>query len=152
MPIQWRDALNVGHPMVDSDHRHLVDLINSFEQAIQGEIDHKAIARILLGLFDYTGEHFEREEKLQLTIRYPFNESHRRAHRDVLRELNEILERYGNEKDLATRDKMVRGMVDFLRNWLINHIIESDLRMKPYIADYLRQQRAKRHKSEVKGE
>ena len=92
MTIAWRDAMNTGDPTIDADHRHLVDLINAFEAAMSGShIDHKRIARVLLGLVEYTGEHFKREEDIQLAVRYPYHDSHRRSHRDVLKKLSLIV-------------------------------------------------------------
>ena len=133
MSIAWRDAMCVGEPMVDDDHKHLVDLINAFELAIAGNIDHKKIARVLLGLVDYTGEHFAREEQLQLAIRYPYHESHRRSHRDVLKKLSDIVTEYSLAPPGPARDRMVRDLATFLKEWLVDHIIQSDLRMKPYV-------------------
>jgi len=133
MSIAWRDAMCVGEPTVDDDHKHLVDLINAFEVAIAGAIDHKKIARVLLGLVDYTGEHFAREEQLQLAIRYPYHESHRRSHRDVLKKLSDIVTEYSLAPAGPARDRMVRDLANFLKEWLVDHIIQSDLRMKPYV-------------------
>lgn len=133
MSIVWRDAMCVGDPTVDGDHKHLVDLINAFEVAISGAIDHKKVARVLLGLLEYTGAHFAREEELQLAIRYPYHESHRRAHRDVLKKLSGIVAEYTRTPEGPGRDRMVRDLTQFLKAWLVDHIIQSDLRMKPYV-------------------
>lgn len=132
MSIEWRDALCVGEPQIDSDHKHLVQLINDFEVAITGHIDHKRIATVLLGLVDYTGQHFTREEEIQLKIRYPFVESHRKQHRDVLKKLGAVLQEY-TESHGDNRDKLIRDLTNFLKTWLVDHIIESDLRMRPYV-------------------
>lgn len=132
MSIAWREAMCVGEETVDADHKHLVDLINAFEVAISSQIDHKKVARVLLGLVEYTGEHFAREEELQLSIRYPYYESHRRAHRDVLKKLSDIVTEYSRAPDYV-RDSMVRSLANFLKEWLVDHIIQSDLRMKPYV-------------------
>jgi hemerythrin len=134
MSVAWREAMNTGDPTIDADHRHLVDLINTFEAALAGaSIDHKRIARVLLGLVEYTGEHFKREEEIQLLVRYPYHESHRHSHRDVLKKLSAIVAEYVKAPDGPDRDAMVRGLGNFLREWLVDHIIQSDLRMKPYI-------------------
>jgi len=135
MTIAWREAMNVGDPTIDADHRHLVDMINVFEAAITGTIDHKKVARVLLGLVEYTGAHFKREEDIQLKIRYPYHDSHRHGHRDVLKQLTGIVQAY----TMATgprRDEMIRGLGKFLREWLVDHIIQSDLRMRPYVLKY----------------
>lgn len=134
MSIAWRDAMNTGDPTIDADHRHLVDLINTFEAAITGvDIDHKRVARVLLGLVEYTGQHFFREEQIQLAIRYPYHDSHRRSHRDVLKKLQLIVGEYTKSPDGPERDRMALDLAAFLREWLVDHIIQSDLRMQPYI-------------------
>jgi hemerythrin len=140
MSITWREAMSVGEAVIDDDHRHLVDLINNFEIAVSGVINHKRIARVLLGLVEYTGEHFAREEDLQLKIRYPFHESHRRSHRDVLKKLSEFVEVYTATPDGPKRDRMVVDLGVFLKEWLVDHIIQSDLRMKPYVQAWRDQQ------------
>lgn len=135
MTVEWRDAMNVGDDVIDSDHRHLVDMINDFEKAVAGQIDHKKLGRVLMGLVEYTGEHFKREEDIQLRVGYPYFESHRRSHRDVLKQLVEFVQKYTQARG-HLRDDMVRGLGKFLREWLLDHIIQSDLRMKPYILKY----------------
>ncbi|HSV30025.1 MAG TPA: hemerythrin family protein [Candidatus Omnitrophota bacterium] len=133
MSIAWRDAMDVGEPSIDADHKHLVAMINEFEAAISGRIDHRGVAVILLKLFEYTAEHFTREEEIQLRVRYPYFESHRRSHRDVLKKLTDLVQTY-TKAEGAVRDNMIRTMAGFLKEWLVDHIIQSDLRMKPYIA------------------
>jgi len=132
MSIAWREAMCVGDSTIDGDHKHLVDMINEFESAISGHIDHRKVAHVLLGLVEYTGQHFAREEEIQLKIRYPFSESHRRQHRDVLKKLSVVLAEYTASHG-EIRDTMIRSMTDFLKEWLVDHIIESDLRMRPYV-------------------
>jgi hemerythrin len=132
MSIAWREAMCVGDPTIDDDHKHLVDMINEFEVAISGHIEHKKVAHVLLGLVEYTGQHFTREEEIQLKIRYPYAESHRRQHRDVLKKLSVVLAEYTASHG-EIRDTMIRNMSRFLKEWLVDHIIESDLRMRPYV-------------------
>lgn len=152
MTITWRDAMNTGDPTIDADHQHLVDLINNFETAISGgHIDHKRVARVLLGLVEYTGEHFKREEDIQLAARYPYHDSHRRSHRDVLKKLSLIVGEYTKTPNSPERDRMVRDLAGFLKEWLVDHIIQSDLRMKPYIQQMQAQKAlAEKHRREAR--
>ncbi|MBR9972638.1 bacteriohemerythrin [Magnetospirillum sulfuroxidans] len=152
MSIAWREAMNTGDPTIDADHRHLVDLINAFEAAMSGgHIEHKRVARVLLGLVEYTGEHFKREEDIQLAIRYPYYDSHRRSHRDVLKKLSLIVGEYTKTADGPDRDRMVRDLAGFLKEWLVDHIIQSDLRMRPYIQQMQAQKLlAEKHRREAR--
>ncbi|CAA7623001.1 conserved hypothetical protein [Magnetospirillum sp. LM-5] len=140
MSIAWRDAMSVGDAAIDADHRHLIELINSFEAAVTAEIDHKRVARVLLALMDYTAEHFAREEALQKEVRYPYADCHRRAHRDLLTRLTGIVQAYGAQAPGPARDHILRGLSDFLKEWLVSHVIESDLGMKPHVITLRRHQ------------
>lgn len=150
MSIAWREAMSVGEPSVDADHKHLIQLINQFEAAIAGRIDHKMVAAILLSLFEYTAEHFKREEDIQLKVRYPYYDSHRRSHRDVLKKLTTLVQDY-TLADGAERDRMIRSMAGFLKEWLVDHIIQSDLRMRPYIQKFQQQaaESSRRHRDAI---
>jgi len=141
MSIEWRQSMCVGEATIDEDHKHLVDLINDFEKAIVGKIDHRRLAKVLLGLIDYTGEHFTREEELQLKVRYPYYDSHRKQHRDVLKKLQQVIQEY-IDADEHNQDRMIRDMTNFLKEWLVDHIIVSDLRMRPYVAKMAESEKA----------
>lgn len=138
--------MSVGDPVVDADHKHLIELINDFELASTGTINHRNVARVLLGLVEYAAEHFGREEELQVFIHYPYHDSHKEGHRQVLRKLKTIVQQY-TALDGDHRDEIMRGLAGFLREWLVDHIIESDLRMKPYVIKMMgdRSQSEKRH-------
>lgn len=137
MPVVWRDAMNVGHPIVDDDHRHLVDLLNQCEVALGPPVNHRAVARILMALHVYTVEHFAREERLQLDIKFNYARAHKLAHNDLLATLAGMMEKYGTEAEPTQRDALANGAAEFLRNWLVEHIIGADLHMRPYIEKYL---------------
>lgn len=140
MSIEWREAMAVGVESIDDDHKHLVELINQFEVAIaEGETKNKSLSRVILGLVEYTSEHFAREEALQLEIRYPYYDSHKKAHRELLKKLAELVAQYVSCHDIPKREKLIRGLADFLKEWLVEHIIQSDLRMKPYFVQYNRE-------------
>ena len=49
------------------------------------------------------------------------------------RALSEIVAEYTKTTEGPTRDRMVRDLTTFLKEWLVDHIIQSDLRMKPYV-------------------
>jgi len=35
MALVWRDQLSVGNNVIDSDHKHLIEIINKVEQSLQ---------------------------------------------------------------------------------------------------------------------
>jgi hemerythrin len=81
--------------------------------------------------------------QIQLAIRYPYHDSHRRSHRDVLKQLPGIVRDYTLTADGPGRDGMIRQLSGFR---LVDHIIQSDLRVKPYVLQMQRMQAETEHK------
>ncbi len=92
MLIVWRDQMSVDGGLIDQDHRVLIGIINDFSATQPTPAAIPALQAILAKLDRYTQIHFEREEKLQRSIIYPFHDAHRRAHKDLIRQLSEVRE------------------------------------------------------------
>ena len=125
--IKWRDAMAVGHADIDADHKHLIDLINLFETGRDDNVE-----ATLFELVRYTAYHFQREEKLQMTLGFPLAAPHKQSHEHLLAEANALLRRW--ESSPGEQHRALMGEIaPFLRGWLIDHIINEDLLMKPFI-------------------
>lgn len=128
MPIEWSDLLSVGHDTIDADHRHLIGLLNEFEASR----DVAQAEATLRKLFVYAKTHFEREEAVQLACDYPHYEEHRQEHRILVERLNKIIRTHFKPKN---RDKpeIIEQVHRLLHQWVVRHVIDSDLKMKPYV-------------------
>lgn len=138
MLIVWRDQMSVDGGLIDQDHRVLIGIINEFGATPVTPEAIPALERILAKLDRYTQIHFEREEKLQRAVIYPFHEAHRRSHMDLIRQLSEVRDELKAKSATKGTDDIVNAharMGNFLHHWLVDHIIEADLRMKPYTAE-----------------
>ena len=132
MAIQWRDSMSVSNNIIDQDHKHLIDLINQMEQVLDNPDDKKPILDTLAYLKLYTVEHFNREEILQLKIRYPETNKHKQIHHTIVKELDETIVSLKNQSGPANADE-ITGL---LHSWLINHVLQEDLPLKPYFAKF----------------
>lgn len=141
MSIAWGSAMTVGDESIDADHRRLVALINDFEAAVAGPAEHRRVVTVLLALVEHTADHFRREEEIQYRVRYPYCESHRRTHREVLDRLTSLTQDYTRAGGRA-HDEMIGAVAGFLNECLAGHILQSDLRMKPYVQAWKRQMTA----------
>lgn len=133
MSIAWDEALAVGDPIIDSDHRRMIELIAELEAAGRAEIDCAGIGRTLRALTDLCREHFAREEALQRAVGFPETEAHRTAHHMLLKRLEAVLAHYGDGCD-EVRAGIVRTLGDSLATWLVSHIVNNDMEFKPYVA------------------
>jgi len=121
--------------LIDDDHRHLIDLVNSFQghderggPALSQAVD------CLNALKFYAETHFTREERLQALVSYPEHRDQQAEHREIMGVLDDLIwraEHTVTDGDIAT---IVEHLAQLLRRWLLNHIIAHDLRMKPYAA------------------
>lgn len=117
----WIEAdYTVGLRRFDEEHRRLAELLNQLHVAMVERRD-RSLAHELLGRFQKEARiHFESEEAALKETGYPDQEAHFAGHTDLLQELRELEQRYlgGSLSALV--------MLDFLKNWLVQHIKVSD--------------------------
>ena len=120
--IKWTAEFDTGHPEVDAQHRHLVDIINRFHDALQRGNGSRIMNGILNDLIGYTQEHFADEERIMAAAGYTGLQTHQAQHRQLLQKI----ERF--QYDFNSKGKRVSKDVDqFLKYWLTNHILQDDL-------------------------
>jgi hemerythrin len=97
--IVWKDAMSVGNDALDDDHIVVASLINHIDDAKQSGTDEHAVGRILRVLVDHAFAHFAREEALLEQRGYPRLAEHKREHRLVEEQLQELCEAYARTAD-----------------------------------------------------
>lgn len=118
-----------GIELIDKEHTRLFELAEETYEVLQDEFSQDKAVRIthlVSELINYTRTHFSHEEAYQKSINYPYIAEHAAQHRqfeDSLAslDLDEI------ENDLEGQNEMVQNLLDFLNNWLINHILKVDM-------------------------
>ncbi|RLJ17924.1 hypothetical protein DJ030_13030 [bacterium endosymbiont of Escarpia laminata] len=120
--------MSVGNPLIDQDHKIIVKLINQIHHQIGAVEDRKALGSALNTLIDYTLYHFSREERVMMACRYPSFENHKRQHEKLTDQVADIAHRFFEKKDDIVQDELL----DFLKNWLIDHILKQDIGFRPY--------------------
>lgn len=122
----WTEAMSVGVPALDADHRCLVRIINLLEEAGPG--DSRLIETVINTLGSYCQYHFAREEQVMSACSFPALAFHRHEHEGFCRAIADINAR---KADAATAEELL----DFLKAWLLHHILIQDMAYKPYVAD-----------------
>lgn len=132
MSIIWRDEMSVGNPVIDNEHKYLIALINVIEAATNCKLRNKVMKMHVSQLIIYTEEHFANEETLQENIQFPLRQEHKKEHQKLISQVKVIQEKIEKCKYHDNLDQIVQGLFEMLKDWLLNHIIWEDMKMKPY--------------------
>ncbi len=119
--IEWDDDLVLGIALVDSHHRHLVELLNKAHDAYLFGMKAGELEVIFNELIDYAGYHFATEESLMKKFVYPETISHIAEHKAFIKQITEMRNHQGADKLQSYLD-----IADFLLAWLITHIKNTD--------------------------
>ena len=125
---RWTPAMSVGSPVVDSDHRMLVDLINRVQGAAEaGEPD--AIGEVLDGLIAYVEFHFSREEKMMAAAGFAELKAHAAEHTSFTDHVYQLRREF--ELDATAID--AAALFEYLKTWLNHHILIQDMAYRPLV-------------------
>jgi hemerythrin len=130
--IVWSKDYSVQSGFLDHQHQKLMEIINDFNQAIARGDGKKVAYTTLNRLIQYAEQHFRDEEKLLEIARYPTEQlqTHIREHEKLTEEIfhhGEIWHSYGKEA--------LPEIGLFLKDWLIEHILTSDMMYSKYVAN-----------------
>jgi hemerythrin len=131
MSLQWREQLSVGNDLIDNDHKHLIMLVNQAEETLKSK-NLKSLKTVLDSLAEYAKFHFSREELVATGAGYPRVAQMHESHEALITKLSQVAQQL--EQELS--DEAAQHFVEFLRDWLISHVIKEDLQMKPFLLKF----------------
>lgn len=124
----WDASLEVGVDFVDMQHQYLVNLINRMQWAV-AQSETVEVAKTLLDLRAYADIHFHEEEELMRDEGYPGLEGHCKQHEGFIQRVTMFL----NELE-TTPLAISMESLNFLRDWLVQHIQVSDFAYAKHMA------------------
>jgi len=127
--LAWDDSWSVHVPVLDGQHKKLIELINNLYSAMREGAAASVMSNVVSELVAYTKSHFAAEEGLMRQRGYPELESHRKLHRDLT---DRVLQLEGDLR--AGRSVVTLQVMDFLKSWLRTHILGEDRRYIPFLA------------------
>ncbi len=119
--LPWSDSLLIGHPVIDADHKGLVQCVNDLHDAMRVGTGSASLGAILHSLAKYTEEHFSREEQIWQAGNPLALPAQKRAHAEFVREVRSLISRFESGKT-----NMSNEVLTFLSDWLKHHILRSD--------------------------
>jgi len=129
--LEWDDIYSVGVKEIDEQHKLMFKTINELLEAINTKKSEAALGDIVKSLIDYKVYHFQTEEKYFKQFNYSGSEEHIARHRYFNNELNRLTSKYSNYSL-----EFAFELVDFLENWLIEHLMVEDQKYKQCFKDH----------------
>ena len=105
--LVWTDDLNTGIPVIDGQHRQIVDYINQLHDA-RTTNDRQVVGDVINNLIDYTLSHFSFEEELMVESGYPFAGPHKRVHDVFVKRVGEYQLRFKSGDQAAQARPVVK--------------------------------------------
>jgi hemerythrin-like metal-binding protein len=134
--VSWQNAYSIGVPLVDSQHKELINLTNRLYAACgKGhEFSRAVFLQTIRGAVAYVGYHFSTEEKMMRQVNYPGYSAHKEQHEEFIRTVAREIDNFTGEKEFSPQN-----FVFFLRDWVLNHIARTDTEMGRYLLDLEKQ-------------
>ena len=127
--LPWSDDFSVHIRNIDGDHKELFDTVNQLHAEIERQSSAAEVGFTIGLLARYVHEHFEREEKLMAEYDYPQLAEHKMEHWRLRRKVYAIRKIHSEEPKRLDANKLL----DFLRSWLVHHILGSDMKYAAYL-------------------
>jgi hemerythrin len=117
----WYNKYSVNNEELDSHHKKLFNIFNRlYENCIKAE-NNNCIVPILDELLLYADYHFKAEEKYMVDTGYKDIMNHTQMHCYFIERVMEM-QQVENKNDYDA----IKGLIVFLGNWLLLHIIQED--------------------------
>ncbi len=126
--MEWGPKLETGIKTIDDQHKKLVNMVNTLYAAISSGTGKDHLGRLLDELIDYTVYHFGTEEELFKKYEYPEAAGHKKIHEELAAKVMDFRDRFQKGEALLSYDLM-----NFLKNWLVNHIGVTDKKYAPFL-------------------
>ena len=120
-PFEWSKECSVGIPEIDSEHRHLIELLGELRRCTHAGENSSLVSKALMKVNEYAERHLRREELLLRIRGYPGYNEHKAEH-DSYRKKVASLRVHADRRDLQVR------ITNFLTEWWRFHILTSDQR------------------------
>lgn len=132
--MPWGKKFILGMDEIDEQHRRLVSMVNQLHKAMKLKKGRQQLKEILGALAEYTVNHFKFEEKLFDEHGYPETDLHKKIHKNLVKQVTEFQSQLEQGKASLSMDLM-----GFLKDWLNNHILETDKKYVPFLLEKIKQ-------------
>ncbi len=124
----WNDSYSVSVAAMDNQHKKIFDLINQLHTAMSAGKGKEVINPVLDEMLNYTKTHFTAEEKVLEKYNYPGLDEQKKQHAIYIQKVAEMQEKAKNGSLTLSLEAS-----QFLKDWLLNHILVIDKRYAEFL-------------------
>lgn len=129
-PIFWTDEFSVGVSEMDSQHQKLIAMINKLIEEPHAKTNSRTISDLLTAMITYAQEHFRAEEALMSEHGYPLKDRQVEQHKCFIKKTVDFCSAVEVGVDIVPQ-----VMLEYLKDWLLHHILEQDMKYKSFFID-----------------
>ncbi len=126
--IEWDEKLSVDIPEIDELQKKMFALLNVLIDLKHKNKDAKECSNMVAEINEYSRYFFSKEEEYLRKSGYPEIDVHAKEHRKFIKNTISLRRQVTEDKDNLNYE-VIRQM----RNWLVDHIITSDLMYVPFL-------------------
>ena len=138
----WKESYSVGSKIIDNQHKQLIEMLNILYSSYEDKAQSHVIILIIIKLTDYVSLHFRTEERYFDQTNYEHKDEHKKEHAVFIEQINIFKEKFDEGKANLTQE-----MMNFLKEWLNEHILISD---KKYIETLIKHNFARKIPTELR--
>lgn len=128
--VSWTPEMSTGVELFDKHHEVLFEIINKLSNAMSLGKGKNELVTILEELVSYTDMHFSAEEAAFEKYQYPHKDEHQEIHTVMLNKAKQLY----SDAQLG-RSVLTTEVLDFLQDWIVDHIMGADKKYESYLAD-----------------
>jgi len=124
--FEMKEKYKTGISQIDSEHEKLFQIGEKAYQLLIDKYDmdkYDKIVGVIEELREYTVYHFNAEEDYMESINYKRLFTQKMDHASFIKKIDEV----NFDKIDDNQDEAIMRVLNFLNEWLVNHILEKDL-------------------------
>ncbi|MBT8339429.1 MAG: hemerythrin family protein, partial [Desulfatitalea sp.] len=137
--MQWQAHFSIGDPEIDRQHQNLFTMVEHLKRSLNTNAMYDNMGKALKFMVEYTNSHFEKEEAYMQAIAYTGLASHRELHRNLAREVQNILLKIKQDKHVFPTE-----LINLTTEMLLDHTLVEDLKIRRHLQEATRAQEASR--------
>lgn len=124
--IEWSDSYLLGDCTIDKEHKQIFDLAKQILNCSGNEVEFTFAIKALI---KYTKFHFVHEEQFMKSVNYKDLEAHKKLHRDMVNNLENLVK----EKGSISSQELAEKLAFFVKDNIIAHILTEDKKVHHFI-------------------